>query len=188
MNRYIIRTRENRTHLLKIDKKSKLLGYIDNDFLLKDKKLPLLLPIKTPQGIRGYIETFYPERSCIKVYNNKGEEIAYLGEKGKLRIDGLYFSFGKLSKEETILQEQKREKKLEEKLEKLGLTHSYLLDDSEIKGKIYCFRKERNISTLIQVKTRISPGLEELLRFIPLAISTRVFEQEFIRIFIGGKL
>jgi len=188
MNRYIIRTRKNRTHLLKIEKETKLLGYIDNDFILKENKLPLLLQIKTPQGIRGYIETFYPEKSCIKVYNNKGEEIAYIGKEGKLRIDGLYLSFGKLSREETILQEQKKEKKLEKKLEKLGLTHSYLLDDPEIKGEIYCFRKERNISTLIRVKTGISPGLEELLRFIPLAISARVFEQEFIRIFIGGKL
>lgn len=187
MNRYIIRTKENRTHLLKIAKETKLLGYINNDFILKENKLPLLLQIKTPQGIRGYIETFYPERSCIKVYNNKEEEIAYLGKEGKLRIDGLYFSFSKLSREETILQEQKKGKKLKEKLERSGLTHSYLLDDSEIKGKIYCFKKEKNISTLIRIKTRISPGLEELLRFIPLAISTRVFEQEFIRIFIGGK-
>lgn len=183
MNRYIIRTKENRTHLLSTEKDSKLLGYIDGDFVLKGKKLPLVLEVKTPQGIRGYLETFYPDRSGIKVYDNKREEIAYLEKGGRLRIDGLYLSFAKLSKEETILPE---EKKAGEKLEKLGLTHSYVLDDSEIKGKIYCFKKGRNISTLIRVKTRISVGIEELLRFIPLAISTRVFEQEFIKIFIGG--
>jgi len=186
MNRYVIRTKENRTHLLSIEKESRLLGYIDDDFILKENKLPLLLQVKTPRGIKGYVETFYPEKSYIKVYDNKRGEIAYLGKEGRLRIDGLYMSFGKLSKEETILQEQKKEKKSEEKLEKSGLTHSYLLDDSEIKGKIYCFRKGRNISTLIWVKTKISAGIEELLRFIPLAISKRVFEQEFIRIFIGG--
>jgi hypothetical protein len=183
MNRYIIRTNKNRTYLLKIEKDSRLLGYIDGDFILKEKKLPLVLEVKTPQGIRGYLETFYPERSGIKVYDNKREEIAYLEKEGRLRIDGLYLSLDKLSREETILQE---EKKAGEKLEKSGLTHSYVFDDSEIKGIIYCFRKERNISTLIRVKTKISTGIEELLRFIPLAISTRVFEQEFIRIFIGG--
>lgn len=186
MNRYIIRSKENRTHLLQIEKESKLLGYLDGDFVLKSNKLPLFLRVKTLQGIKGYVETFYPERSCIKVYNNKREEIAYLGKEGKLRIDGLYLSFGKLSREETILQEQKRKKGVEEKLEKSGLTHSYLFDDSEIKGRIYCFRKGRDASTLIRVKTKISAGIEELLRFIPLAISKRVFEQEFIRIFIGS--
>jgi len=184
MNRYIIRTNENRTHLLNIEKDSRLLGYIDNDFMLKNDKLPLVLEVKTPQGIRGYLETFYPGRSGIKVYNNKREEIAYLEKEGRLRIDGLYLSFAKLSKEETILQEQK---KAGEKLEKSGLTHSYVFDDSEIKGRIYCFKKGRNISTLMRVKTKISTGIEELLRFIPLAISRRVFEQEFIRIFIGAQ-
>ncbi|GAI02997.1 unnamed protein product, partial [marine sediment metagenome] len=104
MNRYIIRTNEKRTHLLKIEKDSRLLGYIDDDFILKEKKLPLVLEVKTPQGIRGYLETFYPERSGIKVYDNKREEIAYLEKEGRLRIDGLYLSFVKLSREETVLQ------------------------------------------------------------------------------------
>lgn len=187
MSRYIIRTKENKTYLLGIEKETKPLGYIEYDFILRREKLPLLTEVKTPQRIEGYVETFYPKESCIRVYNSKKEEVAYLEKSGRLRIDGVYLSFKRLSKNETIVEEEKEKgKKLGEKLEKLGLTHSYLLNDSEVKGKIYCFRKSNDISTLLSVSTKTSSGIEELLRFIPLAISKRVFEQEFIRRFIGN--
>ena len=187
MSRYIIRTKQNKTYLLGIEKETKLLGYIGYNFILRGGKLPLLTEVKTPQRIGGYVETFYPKESCIRVYNSKREEVAYLEKSGRLRIDGVYLPCKRLSKNETIVEEEKeKRKKLRDKLERLGLTHSYLLNDSEVKGKIYCFRKGSDISTLLSVSTKTPSGIEELLRFIPLAISKRIFEQEFIRKFIGN--
>jgi len=185
MARYIIRTKKNKTKLFIVDSGTELLGVIDYDFILKDKKLPLYTQVKTPQGIAGYVETFYPSESSIRVYDKKHEEVAHLGESNTLRIDGVYISLIKLSKEETISREEREKgKKVTEKLKRLGLTHSYRLNDLELKGNIYCFARKNDISMLVSVNTGMKPGIEELLRFLPLSISKRVFEQEFIRRFI----
>lgn len=188
MARYIIRTKRNKTELFIIVSKTELLGVIDYDFILRDKALPLYRQVKTSQGIAGYVETFYPSESSIRVYNKKHEEVAHLGESNTLRIDGVYVSLIKLSKEETISREEReRGKKITEKLKKLGLTHSYWIDDLELKGSVYCFARKNDISTLVSVNTGMKPGIEELLRFLPLSISRRVFEQEFIRRFIASE-
>ncbi|MFQ5836215.1 MAG: hypothetical protein ACE5HR_09900, partial [bacterium] len=186
MGRYIIRTERNKTELLIIVGRTESLGVIDYDFILRDEKLPLHALVKTPQGIAGYVETFYPSERSIRVYDKRREEVAYLGKSDTLRIDGVYISLTKLSKEETISREEREKgKKLTEKLERLGLTHSYWLDDLEFKGKVYCFTRKNEISTLVSVNTGIKPGVEELLRLLPLAISRRISEQEFIRRFIA---
>lgn len=186
MGRYIVRIERNKTELLIIAGKTEPLGVIDYDFILRDEKLPLHAQVKTPQGIAGYVETFYPSERSIRVYDKKEEEVAYLGKSDTLRIDGLYVSLMKLSKEETISKEEREKgKKLTKKLERLGLSHSYWLDDLEFRGKVYCFGRKNDISTLVSVNTGIKPGIEELLRFLPLAISRRIFEQEFIRRFIA---
>ena len=188
MARYIIRTKRNKTELFIIVSKTEPLGVIDYDFILRDKELPLYRQVKTSQGIAGYIETFYPSESSIRVYDKKHEEVAYLGKFDTLRIDGVYVSLTKLSKEETILREEREKgRKVAEKLKRLGLTHSYWLDDLELKGNVYCFARRNDISTFVSVNTRIKPGAEELLRFLPLSISRRVFEQEFIRRFIASE-
>jgi len=188
MARYIIRTKRNKTELFIVVGKTEPLGVIDYDFILKDKKLPLYTQVKTPQGIAGYVETFYPSESSIRVYDKKHEEVAYLGKFDTLRIDGVYVSLTKLSQEETISREESEKvKKVTEKLKRSGLTHSYWLDDLELKGKVYCFARKNDISTLVSVNTGIKPGVEELLRFLPLTISRRVFEQEFIRRFIASE-
>lgn len=184
MARYIVRTERNKTELLIIVGRTELVGVIDHDFILRNEKIPLRALVKTPQGIAGYVETFYPSESSIRVYDKKQEEVAYFGKSDTLRIDGVYVSLTKLSKEETISREEKG-KKLTEKLERLGLSHSYWLDDLEFKGKVYCFTRKNDISTLVSVNTGIKPGVEELLRLLPLAISRRIFEQEFIRRFIA---
>lgn len=184
MARYIIRTERKKTELLIIVGKTELLGVIDHDFILRNEKIPLHALVKTPQGIAGYVETFYPSESSIRVYDKRREEVAYFGKSDTLRIDGVYVSLTKLSKEETISREEKG-KKLTEKLERLGLSHSYWLDDLEFKGKVYCFTRKNDISTLVSVNTGIKAGVEELLRLLPLAISRRIFEQEFIRRFIA---
>ncbi len=182
MAKYIIRTERNKTKLLTIGGRTEPVGVIDYDFILRGEKLPLHARVRTPQEIAGYVETFYPWESSIRVYNKKQEEIAYLGKPDTLRIEGVYVSLTKLSKQETILREEREKgKKLTEKLEGLGLSHSYWLDDLEFKGKIYCFTRKNDISTLVSVNTGIKPGMDELLRFLPLAISRRIFEQEFIR-------
>lgn len=184
MARYIVRTERNKTELLIIVGKTEAVGVIDHDFILRNEKIPLHALVKTPQGIAGYVETFYPSESFIRVYDKKQEEVAYFGKSDTLRIDGVYVSLTKLSKEETISREGEG-KKLTEKLERLGLSHSYWLDDLEFKGKVYCFTRKNDISTLVSVNTGIKPGVEELLRLLPLAISRRIFEQEFIRRFIA---
>lgn len=186
MARYIIRTEKNKTELLIIVGRTEPLGVIDHDFIIRDERLPLHAMVKTPQGTAGYVETFYPSESSIRVYDERREEVAYLGKSDTLRIDGVYVSLTKLSKEETLSREgREKGKKLIEKLEGLGLSHSYWLDDLELKGKIYCFTRKNKISTLVSVNTGIEPGVEELLRLLPLAISRRIFEQEFIRRFIA---
>jgi len=186
MARYIIRTERNKTELLIIVSKTEPLGMIDHDFILRNEKLPLHASVKTPQGIAGYVETFYPAESSIRVYDKRREEVAYLGKPDTLRIDGVYVPLMKLSKKETISREEREKgKKPTERLERLGLSHSYWLDDLEFKGKVYCFSRKNDISTLISVNTGIKPGVEELLRLLPLAISRRIFEQEFIRRFIA---
>jgi len=186
MARYIIRTERNKTELLIIVGRTEPLGVINHDFVLRSEKLPLYTLVKTPQGIAGYVETFYPSESSIRVYDKRREEVAYLGKSDTLRIDGVYVSLKKLSKEETISREEREKgKKPAKKLERLGLSHSYWLDDLELKGKVYCFTRENDISTLVSVNTGIKPGMEELLRLLPLAISGRIFEQEFIRRFIA---
>jgi|GEM_PF-1702746 len=186
MARYIIRTERNKTKLLIMVGKTEPIGVIGHDFILRNEKLPLHASVKTRQGIAGYVETFYPAESSIRVYDKRREEVAYLGKSDTLRIDGVYVSLTKLSKEETISREERgKGKKLTERLERLGLSHSYWLDDLEFKGKVYCFSRKNDISTLVSVNTEIEPGVEELLRLLPLAISRRVFEQEFIRRFIA---
>jgi hypothetical protein len=186
MARYIIRTERNKTELLIIVGKTEPLGVIDHDFILRNEKIPLHAEVKTSQGTAGYVETFYPAESSIRVYDKRREEVAYLGKSDTLRIDGVYVSLTKLSKEKTISREEKEKgKKITEKLERLGLSHSYWFDDLEFKGKLYCFTRKNDISTLVSVNTGIEPGVKELLRLLPLAISRRIFEQEFIRRFIA---
>jgi len=188
MGKYIVRTRGNKTHLLQIGEKTELIGYIDYDFILRGRKIPVRKSIHTPTGVKGWIETFHPSESFIKVYNHRGEEISYLEKSNRCRIDGVYLSFERLSRDETVLREEEKEGKkgVREKLEKLGLSHSYLFKDSQLKAEIYCFAKAANISTLLYTTSRTKSGIEELLRFLPLAISKRVFEQDFIRKFIAG--
>ena len=187
MARYIIRTEKNKTELLSIPGRTEPLGVINHDFILRDEKPPLHVMVKTPQGIAGYVETFYSSESSIRVYDKRREEVAYFGKSDTLRIDGVYVSLAKLSQEETLSREEReRGKKLTEKLEGLGLSHSYWLDDLEFKGRVYCFARKNEISTLVSVNTGIRPGVEELLRLLPLAISRRIFEQDFIRRFIAS--
>ena len=182
MSRYIVRTGRGKTHLFKIDRVDELIGYINYDFLLRKEKLPVKVRVITPNGVAGYVETFYPSEICIRVYDSKGGEIAYLNRSGDLRIDGVYVSFNQLSREETILSEEKEKTRLQ--LKELGLNCCDIFNDSQVRGKIYCFSKKNDISTLLQVYTSEKPGIVELLRFLPLAIAKRVFEQEFIRRFI----
>jgi hypothetical protein len=188
MGKYIVRTKGNKTYLFQIGEKTELIGYINYDFILRVKEIPVRKSIKTPHGVKGWIETFYPSESFIKVYNEKGEEVAYLEKSKRCRIDGVYLSLERLSREETVLREEEKEgrKGEREKLENLGLSHSYLFKDSQIKAEIYCFTKATNISTLLYTTSGIKSGIEELLRFLPLAISKRVFEQDFVRKFIAG--
>jgi len=184
MSRYIVRTGKGKTHLFKIDRTDELIGYIGYDFLLRKEKLPVKVQVVTPNGVAGYVETFYPSEVCIRAYDSKGGEIAYLNHSGDLRIDGVYVSFNQLSREEAFLSEEKE--KTKSQLKELGLNCCYVFNDLEARGKIYCFAKKNDISTLLQVYTSAEPGILELLRFLPLAIAGRVFEQEFIRRFISG--
>jgi len=186
MKKYIIRTKDGKTHLFQVRGKNELIGYINYDFILRRGALPVRCEVRGRHGTRGWVETFYPSASCIKVYNRRKEEVAYLERPDRLRIDGVYISFLRLSKEETILAEERQEKgKVSKKLEEAGLTHSYVLDDSKLGGRIYCFARKGDISTFLYTDTAIEPGIDELLRFLPLAISKRVFEQEFVRRFMG---
>ncbi|MCD6082986.1 hypothetical protein J7J59_02605 [Candidatus Aerophobetes bacterium] len=186
MAKYIVRTGKGRTFLFLVKRKNELIGHIDYDFILRGGILPVRSKIMACGKIAGWVETFYPSISCIRVYNKRREEVAYLERSNRLRIDGVYVSFNRLSKEETILVEEREGRgKLKERLEKTGLTHSYLLEDSKIKGRVYCFARESDISTLLYISTDIEAGIDELLRFLPLAIARRVFEQEFIRRFMG---
>lgn len=183
MSRYIIRTGKGKTRLFEIDKTDELIGYINYDFLLRKQDLPVKVRVITPDGVAGYVKTFYPSEICIRVYDGKGGEIAYLNHSRKLRIDGVYVSFEQLSGEEIILNEEKE--KARSQLKQLGLNCCYIFNDSEVRGKIYCFAKKNDISTLLQVYTPVEPGVLELLRFLPLAIARRVFEQEFVKRFIS---
>ncbi len=181
-----MRTGKGKTRLFKIDTTDDLIGYIGYDFLLKRGKLPVRVPVVSPDGVAGYVETFYPSDICIRVCDSKGGEIAYLNHSNALRIDGVYISFRQLSMEETILNEEKRETKSQ--LKELGLSCCYIFNDLEVRGKIYCFAKKNDISALLQVytSTYAESGILALLRFLPLVIARRVFEQEFIRRFISG--
>jgi len=170
MAKYIVRTGKGRTSLFLVKRKNELIGHIEYDFILRGGILPVRSKIMACGKIVGWVETFYPSISCIRVYNK----------------DGVYVSFSRLSKDETILVEEREGKgEPKERLEKAGLTHSYLLEDSKIKGRVYCFARESDISTLLCTSTDIKAGIDELLRFLPLAVARRVFEQEFIRRFMG---
>lgn len=180
MTQYVVRTKEGRTYLGKLDDGMQLLAFTYTDYhLLPDTRDISLEDIVEPKKKKAIARaTLYRKKNYLTI-DRKRQSLAAVTRKGEYFEDGEAIEIEKIPAKELLKKEEYKD------LERMGLTHAYFVKKPSPISEVFCFEKNGDISGTISIRKSKEDDLTLALKGFALVMAKRIEDQEYLRAFMA---